>query len=587
MLTKISSSILIFLCLAFTACNLSKQANGNTGKQREDTSAMEGIGEETEEITIERLFIDACKAKALGDYDGAILLFKEILQTDPDNDATLYELAKIYFEYSRLDDARELAKKAVALNPANEYYLVLYGETLLYQGLFVEAAEVFEKQVARFPQNIDGYLELSYAYERSGNVKESMRVLLEAEKQFGPDMSLLMEQYRFYMRNGFIDQAIDVLQKLIAANPDEPTFLSMLTEVYESAEKMDLAEETYNKLLAMDPDNTDLLFKKAQYDRRSGDMEAYRQDLRTAFSNPDGNIDRKVFFLVPYIDSVDLPAFAEKDFILELATLMVEAHPGEAKSYAMRADLLYYTGNKAEARKDYRSSANLRPDVFDVWIKLFYIDAETNANDSLLAVTGQALELFPNQATAHFFNGVANQNLKNYDAALKAYKNAIPLTSGNMKLRGETYLRMGDIYNTLKEYAASDDAYDKSLEADPDNPYTLNNYAYYLSLRNEKLEKAAAMAAKANQLIPNNASLQDTYAWVLYKQKKYDEAKAWLEKALQNGGTTSAVINEHYGDVLYQTGNADAAVEYWEKSKSLGSNSPHIDNKIRDRKLYE
>ncbi|MBK8486221.1 MAG: tetratricopeptide repeat protein [Chitinophagales bacterium] len=587
MLKNIFASLLLFICLVISACNTSKQLTGSTVKQKDVDSTLEGIGEETDEITIERLFIDGCKAKALGDFDGAIILFKEILQLDPNNDATLYELAKIYFDYSRLDDARELSKKAVELNPDNEYYLVLYGETLLYQGRFSEAAEVFEKQISLFPQNMDGYLELTYAYERSGNVKESMRVLQDTEKQFGPDMNLLMEQYRFYMRNGFIDQAIDVLNKLIISNPDEPTFLSMLIEVYESAGKMDLAQETFNQLLVMDPNNADLLFKKAQFDRRAGDMNAYQNDLRLVFSNPDANIDRKVFFLVPYIDSVDLPAFTEKEFIIELATLMVQAHPQEAKSYAMRADLYYYTDRKVDARKDYRTSANLRPDVFDVWVKLFYIDAELNANDSLLEVTNEALDLFPNQGLAHFFNGVANQNLKNNDAALISFKRAIPLTSGNMKLRGEAYLRMGDIYNELKEYAASDEAYDNSLDADPDNPYTLNNYAYYLSLRSDKLDKAAAMAERANQLVPNNSSLEDTYAWVLYKQKKYGDAKIWLQKAMQNGGSTSAVVNEHYGDVSFQLGNTDEAVEYWEKAKSLGGNSPQLENKINDRKLYE
>lgn len=585
MLKNFSIISLTLLLFAFTACNTSKQANG--GKKTTDTAEEYTGGDETIELTVERNFIDGCRAKALGDNDGAISLFKDVLQLDPQNHAAMFELGKIYFEYSRFDDAGALAKKAVELNPNNEYYLVLYGEVLLYQGRFAEAASVFEKQVAQFPENMDGYLELTYAYERSGNVKQSMRVFQDAEKQFGPDISLLMEQYRFYLRNGFIDQAIDVLIRLIAANPDEPTFYSMLTEVYESAEKMDLAEETFNKLIALDPDNPDLLFKQAEYYRRAGDMDAYRADLRKVFANPDGNIDRKIFFLVPYVDSIDLPVFTQKDFILELADSMVAAHPAEAKAYAMRADLMYYAELKTQARADYRKSAELRPDVFDVWIKLFYIDAETNANDSLLAVTNDAIALFPNQSLAHFFNGIANQNLKNNDAALKAYKRTIPLTAGNMKLRGETYLRMGDIYNEQKLYAESDAAYDNSLSADPDNPYTLNNYAYYLSLRSDKLNRAAEMASRANQLIPNNSSLEDTYAWVLFKQEKYSEALIWIQNALRNGGEKSAVVNEHCGDILFKLGRTDDAVTYWEKSKALGNLSAVLQKKITDRKLYE
>ncbi|MBK6729860.1 MAG: tetratricopeptide repeat protein [Bacteroidetes bacterium] len=114
MLKNIFASLLLFICLVISACNTSKQSSGNSVKQKDTDSTLEGIGEETDEITIERMFIDGCKAKALGDFDGAIILFKEILQLDPNNDATLYELAKIYFDYSRLDDARELSKKQLS-----------------------------------------------------------------------------------------------------------------------------------------------------------------------------------------------------------------------------------------------------------------------------------------------------------------------------------------------------------------------------------------------------------------------------------------------------------------------------------------
>lgn len=588
MLKHTGTSLLFFVAfMAIQSCSGSKSAVKSGSNTEHGSEADFSSGFVSDTLTIERIFIDGCKAKTLGDYDGAIALFKEVLQMDANNDAAMFELGKIYFEYNRLDDASELAKRAVELNPDNEYYLILYGEVLLYAGRYADAAKVFETNIARFPQNMEAYFELAYAYERSNNVKESIRVLLQAENTFGTDEMILMEQYRLYIRNGYIDDAIAVLNKLIVRNPDEPAYYSMLMEVYESAEKTELAEETFNKLIAIDPDNPDLLFKQAEFHKRAGNIVAYKNDLRNAYANPDGNIDRKIFFLVPYVDSVDNKNFSDTEFILELTELLIQVHPSEAKAFAMRGDLLYYAKRQQDARISYRQSVNLRPDVFDVWIKLFYIDLESNAFDSLLTVTGSAIELFPNQALAHYFNGVALQNLKRNEEAIRAYKRAIPLTAANQNLRAETYLRLGDIYNELKQYSDSDNAYDLSLQAEPDNAYTLNNYAYYLSLRGEKLDKAAEMASKANQLIPNNSSLQDTYAWVLYKQNKFADARIWLEKALQNSGSNSAVINEHYGDVLYKIGSVDEAVFYWEKSKSLGNKSEVLQQKINDRKMYE
>lgn len=113
----------------------------------------------------------------------------------------------------------------------------------------------------------------------------------------------------------------------------------------------------------------------------------------------------------------------------------------------------------------------------------------------------------------------------------------------------------------------------------------LNNYAYFLSLRNDKLDKASEMAAKANQIEPNQASYQDTYAWILYAQKKYTDARLWIEKAITNGGAKSGTILEHYGDILYQLNETDKAVEQWQKAKTLGDTSDKIDAKIKNKKL--
>src|SRR5690606_968952 len=112
----------------------------------------------------------------------------------------------------------------------------------------------------------------------------------------------------------------------------------------------------------------------------------------------------------------------------------------------------------------------------------------------------------------------------------------------------------------------SDQAYDQSLGYDENNAYTLNNYAYYLALRGENLDKAAIMSQRSNRLDPGNASFQDTYAWVLFKQKKYKEARVWIEKAMENTEGNNSVLAEHYADILFFLGEKDEAVKQWKKA---------------------
>ena len=74
---------------------------------------------------------------------------------------------------------------------------------------------------------------------------------------------------------------------------------------------------------------------------------------------------------------------------------------------------------------------------------------------------------------------------------------------------------------------------------------------------------------------------------MFYQKGIYDKAQEWLERALTSGGDQSAVIVEHYGDVLFQLGKVSEAIQQWKKAKKLGSETPFIDKKISEQKLYE
>src|SRR5690606_7922703 len=167
----------------------------------------------------------------------------------------------------------------------------------------------------------------------------------------------------------------------------------------------------------------------------------------------------------------------------------------------------------------------------------------------------------------------------------KALEFGKKLTAGVPELETQFNLQLGDAYNSLKQYEKSNKAYEAVLETDPSNVHVLNNYSYFLSVRNQDLPKAREMAEKLVKIAPEESTYLDTYAWVLYKMKDYETAKTYLEKALQT--TQDGTVIEHYGDVLFQLGNKEEALAQWQKAKKAGGASDLIDKKIRDKKLYE
>ena len=226
-------------------------------------------------------------------------------------------------------------------------------------------------------------------------------------------------------------------------------------------------------------------------------------------------------------------------------------------------------------------------DRFPIWSALLQLDAQLNDYPTLDEHAQHAIELFPTQPEFYLYKGIAASQLKKDDEAIEALVTGRDLVVDNKPLEGQFWTSLGDAYNSAKEFAKSDAAYDKALGINPDDATVLNNYAYYLSERGEQLEKAERMSRKCNDLQPGVATYLDTYAWIFYKQGKFSEARTWQEKAIAAGGDKEAVLIEHYGDILFKLGDSAGAVEQWKKAKDLGGASELIGRKITEGKLVE
>ena len=235
----------------------------------------------------------------------------------------------------------------------------------------------------------------------------------------------------------------------------------------------------------------------------------------------------------------------------------------------------------------YLRDVNVDPSNYPVWQQIFFLDSDLSDYESMRVHSSKAMELFFEQPLPFLFNGMANYFLENYQESIASLEYGLQITVDNKPLKGQFLSLLGDAHYKNGNDSKAFDYYDKALELEPDNAYTLNNYSYYLALKGENLEKAKKMSGKANELQKNQSSFQDTYAWILYKMGDYTQALVWLEKALKNSGSESAVILEHYGDTLYKLGRAEEAFDYWQKAKEKGDGSEFLDKKINDRTLYE
>ncbi len=539
-----------------------------------------------DKVTFDMLFFDANKEKILGNLDKAEVAFLEALKISPNNGAALYELANIYF-YKK-DKVKSLlySKKAVAIDPSNEWFQLLYVDCLKQNKQSKEVAEVYETLIEKNPTKIEYYYELANSYLMSNKINDALKAYDKIEARFGVTEEASMQKLTIFNSLKSFDKSVAEVQKLIKAFPKEAKYYGMLGELYQSNGMNDKALQAFTDLLKIDSTNAFVHLSLADFYRNTKQNDKAFEEIKIAFKSNELDIDPKIKILLSYYEITE--KFPElKPDAFKLCDILIGVHPNEAKAFAMYGDFLFRDKKLSDAREKYRKAISIDKGKYALWENLLIIDSDLNDVPSLSQESKEAMDLFPNQPLPYLFFADSNIKLKNYKEAIDALNEGKEFVIDNKILTAQFYTLIGDAQNSLKNFPASDNAYDKALELDPNNISVLNNYAYFLSLRKTNLEKAGAMSKKCNDLEPNNNSYLDTYGWILYQQSKYDDAKVWIGKALDNGGRNNGTLLEHYGDVLFKLGETENAVKYWMDAKKVGGTSDFIDKKIADKKLYE
>jgi len=529
---------------------------------------------------------NALKEKSLENYEEALEQFQKCIKMDDKQAVPFYESALINKALGNLNLAVEQAKTTLDLDGNNRWYQLNYAEVLFANQDFKSASVEYKKLLLKEPGNKELYFLLADTYIYDNEFLKAIEVYDDLEQINGIDKMVSMQKHKLYMQLEKKKYAIKELKNLLEKFPNEVEALEILSEVYLLNDEKEKAFDIFKQLAIIAPENGRIHLTLADYYREQGDNMKSFEELKLAFKSIKLGVDVKVRILASYFQLLAVNEIM-KEQAYTLAKLLMETHTNEVKPNAVYADILYTDNRFTEAKEQYLIVLEKDKTKSQVWSQVLFIQAEQSDFEGMLKTSEEALTYFSTDPLFYYFNGVANKWFKNYDEAVISLNMGVEFVLDNNMLLLEFYSSLADSYHAIKEHKLSDEYYEKSLEIDSNNVLILNNYAYYLSVRKIKLEKAKKMSYKCNELEEDNGTYQDTYAWILYELKEYEEAKEWMEKALKNGGDKSAVVVEHYGDILYQLGNVGAAIIQWKKAKELGEASKFLDKKLEDGKLYE
>ena len=557
-------------------------------RDKADTEAAKPSSATTTTVRMEAetQFTDGMRYLMTDEPAKAIAQFGKVLQKDPNNAAAQYATANALQKTGKTPEAIPYAAKAHSIDAGNKFYTLLLAELYVKQKRYTEAEDLYETLLKKGPENVEYGVELAAIYLFNDKPDKALETYTKVERELGMNEEITRQKQRIYLKQNKIDKAVEEAEKLVASEPSDPDYLLEGAELLIANDRTEQAISWIDRALKLNSDLPQAHVLLADIYRKKGDMNRVSKELNQVLSNPNLEAGLKARILSSYVGMTGENPTARQD-ALSMAQNLVKTSPNDPKTQVMLADLLMQGGKKVEARDAYAKAARLDGSIYEVWGALLQLDGELNQVDSLLVHSEKALELFPTQGLFWYSNGSANLYKRKYQQAVDALEESQKLlaASSNPELKKGIYAQLGDAYNGLGDHAKSDESYETVLKVDPLNDHVLNNYSYFLSLRNENMPRALQLAQKLVERNPTNATYLDTYAWVLYVSKDYAKARQYLEKALTDTANLSGTIIEHYGDVLYQLGQHDKAMEQWKQAKTKGGGSPDIEKKIATGKL--
>jgi tetratricopeptide (TPR) repeat protein len=513
-------------------------------------------------------FTEATKLYMIGDYKSALGLYMECLKYRPNSAAVSYQISQIYMKAGEINKAKVFAKRAYDNEPGNKWYAYSLAGIYEISQLADSALMIYKLLLVEDGNNLNTYFTMASLYEKTGNSKEALRYLGLIEQEIGVSKEVAISRARVLSAQGDRRGSLKELYKALSFGLDDYIVLGMLAENYRNQGMVDSATRYYN-LIIKDYRNDagvslsfgEFLLEQQKFDSAASWYIGFIGNEQIDVSVKSRyfyNViqERKLFELIkPVLDTI--------------STVFLSKYNSDIRVKSIFSDIQIRLGN-------YRRSVSILKEIVTAdgnnyvgWEQLLYCYNIDNQYDSVIFYGNRTIRVFERRPVPYLFVGSAYYSRKDWGNAITYLQKGLGFAENDV-LKLEFFSILASCYDEKKDYAKADECFKRALEIDVYNAAINNNYAYYLSVRGERLEDAKRMSRIAVSAEPDNPTFLDTYAWVLFRMGKKRKAKEVMEKALLLGGSKNAEILDHMGDIYFSLKQQDQARVFWERAIEKG-----------------
>ena len=561
--------------------------------QRLDADTMTISAKELLDATplADRLFLDAVCSQLRGDDSTALRLLDSCRTVNPNAAEAFYRLAQQYTDMGNDSLATQYMERAARLQPANDTYQESVAATYIQQRDYDNAIKAYENLYSHYRERTDILDILVRLYGAKKDYSRMLSTIDRMEKVDGESDELTLLKMNVYEMRHDTKNAYRMLKALNDAHPNEPNYKVMLGNWLMNHSRRDEAFKYLQGALADDPQNAFALNSMYDYYRSGGDNAAADELREKILFSSQTEPKTKVTMLQQAIKESEQNG-GDSVVVLNLFDRTMKASPKDADISNMKAMYMKLKGMPDDSvNAAFEHTLSIEPDNNMARVKLIQDKWDKKKWDEVISLSTAGTQYNPDDMVFYYFLGLGYFQKDDDDRALDALKRGVGEINDRTDpdIASDFYGSMGDILFKKKRQEEAFEAYDNSLKWKEDNIVVLNNYAYYLSELRRDLKRAEQMSFKTVQAEPTNSTYLDTYAWILFLQKRYDEARAYIDRALENDNDStngpSAVVIGHAGDIYCMCGDTDRAVELWQRALKAGGDKAVLTRKIKTKKL--
>ncbi len=545
-------------------------------------------------------YLEAEKCRLAEDYSSALDLYRHCLDINPEAPEALYNIGLLHLFLRSDSIGTAFIRQACQRDANNPYYLETLAALYLNRRDAEAAIPVLEKMASLQSRRSDILSQLVQLYSTVGETDKAIGALNRIELLEGASPQLSVEKFRLYKEKGQLDSAFIQLQTLCDESPHDMNLRIVVGSQYMQAGDTVKALEIYDEVRRQEPTNTNLQLATMDYLRDSGKEEGYRRMRDSLLCHPDSPAQLRVLLLKSYISDVQRDSTYAPQLAAAFDTLFARPQQ-DPQVYIMKAAYQIFVKQPQEAvMQTMRQVLEVDPGNETALRELLQYYAEQNDGKGVEDISRRGLNYHPEEIAYAYYLGMALAEQKKLDDAAEVLQQGLRIRTEEVHpgLVSNVFAVLGDIYYQQEKESEAFAAYDSALVYMDDNIMCLNNYAYYLSLKNEQLDKAEEMSYRTIRKEPENITYLDTYAWILFMKGDFAHARTYMDKVVNPERTDAELLAdkelqgnviEHAGDVYANLGEMETALRFWKLAKQKKDNTctPLLRKKIKRKKYIK